>query len=96
MREVAIVGAAMTKFGELWDHSLRDIGLESGMLALMDAGMETEDIQALFLGNMSAGRFIQQEHIGALIADHAGLADRGIPATRVGFYADDRTRRKMR
>lgn len=83
MREVAIVGAAMTKFGELWDHSLRDIGLESGMLALMDAGMETEDIQALFLGNMSAGRFIQQEHIGALIADYAGLADRGIPATRV-------------
>jgi len=83
MREVAIVGAAMTKFGELWDHSLRDIGLESGMMALMDAGMETEDIQALFLGNMSAGRFIQQEHIGALIADYAGLADRGIPATRV-------------
>jgi acetyl-CoA C-acetyltransferase len=83
MREVAIVGAAMTKFGELWDHSLRDIGLESGMRALMDAQMETEDIQALFLGNMSAGRFIQQEHIGALIADHAGLADRGVPATRV-------------
>ncbi len=83
MRPVAIVGAAMTKFGELWDHSLRDIGLESGMRALMDARMETEDIDALFLGNMSAGRFIQQEHIGALIADHAGLADRGVPATRV-------------
>ena len=83
MREVAIVGAAMTKFGELWYRSLRDIGLESGMLVLRDAGMETEDVEALFLGNMSAGRFIQQEHIGALIADHAGLADRGIPATRV-------------
>jgi acetyl-CoA C-acetyltransferase len=83
MRKVAIVGAAMTKFGELWDRSLRDIGLESGMLALMDAGLETEDIQALYLGNMSAGRFIQQEHIGALIADHAGLADRNVPATRV-------------
>jgi len=83
MRPVAIVGAAMTKFGELWDLSLRDIGLESGMRALMDARMETEDIDALFLGNMSAGRFIQQEHIGALIADHAGLADRGVPATRV-------------
>jgi acetyl-CoA C-acetyltransferase len=83
MRKVAIVGAAMTKFGELWDRSLRDIGLESGMLALMDAKMETERVQALFLGNMSAGRFIQQEHIGALIADHAGLADRNVPATRV-------------
>jgi acetyl-CoA C-acetyltransferase len=80
---VAIVGAAVTRFGELWDSSLRDIGLESGMRALMDARLETEDIQALYLGNMSAGRFIQQEHIGALIADHAGLADRGVPATRV-------------
>lgn len=83
MRPVAIIGAAMTKFGELWDMSLRDIGLESGMRALMDANLETEDIHALYLGNMSAGRFIQQEHIGALIADHAGLADRGVPATRV-------------
>ena len=83
MRPVAIIGAATTKFGELWDSSLRDIGLESGMRALMDANLETEDIQALYLGNMSAGRFIQQEHIGALIADHAGLADRGVPATRV-------------
>ena len=83
MRPVAIVGAAMTKFGELWDSSLRDIGLESGMRALMDAGLETEDVESLYLGNMSAGRFIQQEHIGALIADHAGLAYRGIPAIRV-------------
>lgn len=83
MRDVAIVGAGMTQFGELWERSLQDIGLESGMLALMDAGLETEDIDALFLGNMSAGRFIAQEHIGALIADHSGLADRGVPATRV-------------
>ncbi len=83
MREVAIVGAGVTQFGELWERSLRDIGLESGMLALMDAGLETEDVEALYLGNMSAGRFIQQEHIGALIADHSGLADRGVPATRV-------------
>ena len=83
MRDVAIVGAGMTQFGELWERSLQDIGLESGMLALKDAGLETEDIDALFLGNMSAGRFIAQEHIGALIADHSGLADRGVPATRV-------------
>jgi len=83
VREVAIAGAGVTQFGELWERSLRELGLESGMLALMDAGLETEDVEALYLGNMSAGRFIQQEHIGALIADHSGLADRGVPATRV-------------
>ena len=32
---------------------------------------------------MSAGRFVEQEHIGALIADYAGLATNNVPATRV-------------
>jgi len=37
----------------------------------------------MYVGNMSAGRFIEQEHIGALIADYAGLATTHIPSTRV-------------
>jgi len=32
---------------------------------------------------MSAGRFIEQEHIGALIADYSGMTRDHIPATRV-------------
>jgi acetyl-CoA C-acetyltransferase len=32
---------------------------------------------------MSAGRFIEQEHIGSLIADYAGLARLHVPSTRV-------------
>jgi len=82
MREVAIIGVGTTKFGELWERSFRDIAVEAGLKAIEDAGISGEDIEALYGGNMSAGRFIEQEHIGALIADYSGLAGLHIPATR--------------
>ncbi len=83
MREVAIIGVGNTKFGELWDRSFRDIAVEAGVRAIEDAGISGDEIEALYGGNMSAGRFVEQEHIGALIADYAGLAGLHIPATRV-------------
>ncbi|MCK9323678.1 MAG: thiolase domain-containing protein, partial [Candidatus Methanomethylophilaceae archaeon] len=42
-----------------------------------------DEIDALYIGNMSAGRFISQQHIDALIADYSGMATNHIPATRV-------------
>ena len=83
MRQVAIIGAGSTKFGELWEKSFRDISVEAGLRAIEDAGISGEEIDAIYGGNMSAGRFIEQEHIGALIADYAGLTGLHIPATRV-------------
>lgn len=84
MREVAIIGVGCTAFGELWDSSFRDIFIEAGARCLMDAGIEGEEIDGLYGGNMSAGSLIDQEHIGALIADYAGLTkDLHIPSTRV-------------
>lgn len=82
MREVAIIGAGTTLFGELWERSFRDLSVEAGLRAIEDAGISGDEIQALYGGNMSAGRFIEQEHIGALIADYAGLARLHIPSTR--------------
>ncbi|MDH7593581.1 MAG: thiolase domain-containing protein [Methanomicrobiales archaeon] len=84
MREVAVIGIGCTTFGEKWNSSFRDLFIEAGARALEDAGLAGEKIDALFIGNMSAGRFVEQEHIGALIADYAGLATTThIPATRV-------------
>lgn len=83
MRRVAIIGVGATEFGELWDSSFRDIGIEAGLAAVADAKINADQIDALYVGNMSAGRFIEQEHIGALIADYAGLARDHIAATRV-------------
>lgn len=83
MRKVAIVGIGSTPIGELWDASLRDLAVKAGILALEDAGMDGKEIQAIVGGNMSAGQFIGQEHVGALIDDYGGLANLHIPATRV-------------
>ena len=84
MRDVAIVGVKNTKFGELWERSLRDIVVEAGIGAIEDAGVSGKEIDALYVGNMSGGRFIEEEHIGALIADYSGLSKNlHVPATRV-------------
>jgi len=83
MRRVAVIGIGATEFGELWDESFRDIGIQAGLAAVADANISADRIDALYVGNMSAGRFIEQEHIGALIADYTGLARDHIPATRV-------------
>ncbi|MDD1754137.1 MAG: thiolase domain-containing protein [Methanothrix sp.] len=83
MRSVSIIGVGCTKFGERWDVSLRDMIAEAGVMAIEDAEIVGEQIDALFVGNMSGGRFIEQEHIGALSADCAGLSRLHIPSTRV-------------
>ncbi|MDN7025920.1 thiolase domain-containing protein [Methanoculleus sp. FWC-SCC1] len=83
MRDVAVIGIGCTQFGEHWSTSFRNLFVEAGALALEDAGVTGEQIDALYVGNMSAGRFVEQEHIGALIADYAGLASNHIPSTRV-------------
>jgi acetyl-CoA C-acetyltransferase len=83
MRSVSIIGVGCTRFGERWDDSLRDLVVEAGVSAIEDSNLSGEDIDALYIGNMSAGRFVEQEHIGALIADCAGLARLHIPSTRV-------------
>jgi len=83
MREVSIIGIGITKFGELWDKSLRQLGLETGLAAISDAGITSKDIDALYIGNMAAGSTLQQEHVSALMADYCGLTSQNIPATRV-------------
>ena len=79
MQKVAVVGVGQTKFGEKWEESLRDLGRDAGIAAIKDAKIEKKEIDGVWVGNMSGGRFAGQEHIGALIADHLGI---NAPATR--------------
>jgi len=83
MRDVAIIGSGVTKFGELWEKSLADLVAEAGISAIMDAGIDGTDIDAMYIGDMSAGRFVGQEHLGALAAEVSGLSELHIPSTRV-------------
>ncbi len=73
MRSVSIIGSGLTKFGEHWNRSFRELIAEAGIKAIKDSGVEGKDIEAVYGGSMASGRFIGQEHIGALIADQLGL-----------------------
>jgi acetyl-CoA C-acetyltransferase len=47
MRDVAVIGVGLTKFGELWDKSFRQLIAEAGSKAILDAKIEGKDIDAL-------------------------------------------------
>ena len=59
--------------------SLRDLFVEAATEALRSAS--ADQLDAIYIGNMSGGQFVGQEHLGPLMADHLGVA--GIPAARV-------------
>ncbi|HDS01560.1 MAG TPA: thiolase domain-containing protein, partial [candidate division Zixibacteria bacterium] len=79
MRDVAIIGVGMTKWGEIWEKSLRQMFVETAYEAIADAGIEKLD--GMYVGSMSPGLFVGQEHIGALLADYLG--QKNMPAGRV-------------
>ncbi len=79
MRKAVIIGAGMVPVGEHWKLSLRDIAVEALLNAMDDAGIDRVD--SLYVGNMASGSFVEQENLGALIADWAGLGH--IPAVKV-------------
>jgi acetyl-CoA C-acetyltransferase len=80
-REVAIVGVGSTSFGEHWQKGLRDLALEASLEAVEEAGIRGKEIQEIYVGNMSGGMFVGQEHVAALAADFLGLNP--APAIRV-------------
>jgi acetyl-CoA C-acetyltransferase len=69
----------MSKWGEVWKQSLRELFVDAASNAIKDSGVDHLD--SLYVGCMSGGMFIGQEHIGALCADYLGMP--GLPAMRV-------------
>lgn len=78
-RDVAVIGVGLSQWGELWDLSLRDIFVDASLAAIHDAGVD--HIDAMYVGNMSAGIFTGQEHLASLLADYLGVTP--VPAARV-------------
>jgi len=77
---VFVTGVATTKFGELWSASPRNLARQAVFGALKDAGIESKDIQALFVGNMLSGMLGGQEHLGAFFAEELGVS---VPAFKI-------------
>lgn len=79
MSDIVIAGIGQTPVGEHWSTSLRELGFQALDQAMQDSGGLRP--QALFVGNMLADQLIGQAHLGALLADFAGLT--GIEAYTV-------------
>jgi acetyl-CoA C-acetyltransferase len=79
MRDVAVIGVGMTQFGELWGKSIKDIFVEAALKAIENANVD--HIDSMYVGSMSSGLFVGQEHLGAVMADYLGVSP--IPSTRV-------------
>ncbi|MCK4856884.1 MAG: thiolase domain-containing protein [candidate division Zixibacteria bacterium] len=79
MRDVAIIGVGIQKWGELWEKSFRDIFVEAALNALDDAKIDKLD--SMYIGCMSSGLFVGQEHVASVMADYLG--QRHLAATRV-------------
>lgn len=71
MSDVVIAGIGQTPVEEHWDQSLRELAYQALEEAVRDSGGLHP--QALFVGNMLAPQLSRQAHVGALIADFAGL-----------------------
>lgn len=72
MRDVAIIGLGRTPVGEHWGSSLRMLAADAINEALKNAGLTQVD--ALYLGNAYGASVSSQTHLGALVADYAGLS----------------------
>jgi acetyl-CoA C-acetyltransferase len=79
MRDVAVIGVGMNKWGELWNVAIRDLLAESVLMALDDAGIDS--VEAMYIGCMTSGLFAHQEHMGAIGPDYSGICP--VPGTRV-------------
>lgn len=63
MRDVAVIGVGMTRFGKFPDKGIKDLVREAVEDALGHSGMQKRDIEAAYMGNAAAGLMTGQEMI---------------------------------
>lgn len=82
MRDVAVVGVGMTRFGKHLERSIKDLVREAVEKTLEDTGIEGKDLQAAYVGNGVAGLMTGQEMIRAQVVLSA-MGIEGIPMYNV-------------
>ena len=63
MREVAVIGVGMNRFGKYPEKGIKQLVEESVTKTLEDAGVKKSQIEAAFVGNAAAGLMTGQEMI---------------------------------
>ncbi|MCL0090773.1 hypothetical protein M1O13_02100 [Dehalococcoidia bacterium] len=79
MREVAVVGVGMTRFGVSQNTNI-EMFSEAAMEAINESNLKPKDIEALFLGNVLGTHEEGQTGMAAYAAADIGIPN--IPATR--------------
>ena len=80
MRPVAVAGIGKTAFGAFPDKDLRLLSVEAINLALKDAQIAPDQVEAFYLGNFAGPSFVGQNHLAPYVASAVGI--RGVPCTR--------------
>ena len=93
MREVAVIGVSMTKFGRYPDRDVSQLAAQAGHEALKDAGVQMKDIESLYSGNLyatsgSGQRILQQMgQTGIPVVNVANACATGSTAFREAYFA---------
>ena len=94
MSDVYVLGVDMIKFGRFPDRSVPNIGAEAALLALDDAGLGIQDMQALYCGNLGqasgmVGQRILQEigQTGMPVVNVANACATGATAFREAWMS---------
>ncbi len=94
MRDVAIVGVGMLKFGRYPDKDVPELGAQACLLALKDAGMTMKDIEIMASGNLyqanaTVGQRILKEigQTGIPVVNVANACATGSTAFREAYMA---------
>ncbi|GAB6155069.1 thiolase family protein [Desulfosporosinus burensis] len=66
--DVYIIGVGMTRFGKYLDRSIKDLTKEAIGEALLDAGLQQEDLQAAWFANSTWGFFEGQHQLRGQVA----------------------------
>jgi len=80
MRTVSVLGIGETKMGKYPERSLREMISEAGNLAIADAGIEKDAIEAVYIGNFVGQQLCGQGHMGSLVSEVLGLGS--VPTVR--------------
>ena len=67
MRDVAVIGVGMTRFGKYPDKSIKDLVREATEIAIADAGVPKDIFDAAYVGSAVAGLMTGQEMIKAQV-----------------------------
>jgi len=82
MGNVYIIGVGMIRFNKYPDKTVISMAHEAIDLALKDAGLKKEDLNAIFFSNTFWGMFDNQHSIrGEVVMRHMGVGN--IPVTNV-------------